>query len=452
MSDIHNQGEEISTDTYATVRRHQLNLKSLGDRLQKMENTTATMKEKWRRGDVAMRDFTGTWPKPKPSDNPPETIRIPSNDAADHVEVDRIPMGRTLRKRKEKVAKHLKRGANEKEMESFQNRVFRIHLEKPFEKTYFTHRLWMFFRETREIEEDIRRMFCEAREKMRKRITLKKKSDLGQFAIPCTMKGIEFPHALCDTGASDSILLRVMADHLGLQVKLSKELFTFVDCSQRSSRGIVRDLEVQIGNALVPVDFHVLDIKLNWNSSLLLGRAFLSTVGAVCNLQTNQLCLTLIDPHTHYNPIPVKKPQTSSRKINDPVIIAACHCGAEYETEYSASIETHTTTSIDSAHQKSIDSAHQKSTDTPREESVDSSPEDWENDYYNPTMAAYTRHNIHTKEYDEDYEEERATEYRAILDEEDKLLHHSSWKRNAPSIDRTISTSIDTQPHQRNRK
>ncbi|KAF3583195.1 hypothetical protein F2Q69_00029496 [Brassica cretica] len=85
---------------------------------------------------------------------------------------------------------------------------------------------------------------------MRKRITLKKKSDPEQFAIPFT-------------------------------VEPSKELFTFVDCSQRNSGGIVRDLEVQIGNALVPVDFHILNIKLNWNSSLLLGRAFLSTVGAV---------------------------------------------------------------------------------------------------------------------------------------------------------------------------
>ncbi|KAF2561431.1 hypothetical protein F2Q70_00017706 [Brassica cretica] len=258
-------------------------------------------------------------PKPKPSNNPPETIMIPSDDAADPMEVDRVPMGRTLRKRKEKVAKHLKRGANEKERESFQKRVFRIPLENPFEEAYFTHRLWMFFRETRETEEDIRRMFCEAREKMKKRIILKKKkSDPGQFAIPCTVTGIEFPHALCDTGASVSFLPRVMADQLRLQVEPSKESFTFVDCSQRSSGGVVRDLEVQIGNVLVLVDFHV-DIKLNWNSSLLLGRAFLSRVGAVCNLQTNQLCLTLINPHVHYNPIPVKKPQTSSRSINDPV-------------------------------------------------------------------------------------------------------------------------------------
>ncbi|KAF3573863.1 hypothetical protein F2Q69_00058703 [Brassica cretica] len=133
-------------------------------------------------------------PKPKPSENPPEAVRTPSDDGIDSMEVDKVPTGRNLRKRKEKVAKHLK----------------------------------------------------------------------------------------------------------------------------RNSGGIVRDLEVQIGNALVPVDFHVLDIKLNWNYSLLLGRAFLSTVGAVCNLQTNQLCLTLIDHHVHYNPIPVKKPQTTPRRINDP--------------------------------------------------------------------------------------------------------------------------------------
>ena len=61
MSDTHKHGEEISADTYATLRRHQFNLESIGDRLQKMENTIATMMERWCRGDEAMRDFTGTW-------------------------------------------------------------------------------------------------------------------------------------------------------------------------------------------------------------------------------------------------------------------------------------------------------------------------------------------------------------------------------------------------------
>ncbi|KAF3589152.1 hypothetical protein F2Q69_00029072 [Brassica cretica] len=88
----------------------------------------------------------------------------------------------------------------------------------------------------------------------------------------------------------------------------------------------------------------------------------------------------------------------SSRRINDPRIIAACHCGVEYETEYSASIKNHTATSIDNG--------NQKLTDKPQDESVDSCPDDWENDYYNPTIAAYIRQNMHREEYDEDYEDE----------------------------------------------
>ncbi|KAF2589019.1 hypothetical protein F2Q70_00038626 [Brassica cretica] len=119
--------------------------------------------------DVAC--FNALRPKPKPSENPPEAARTPSEDETDSMEVDRVPTGRTLRRRKEKVAKHLKRRANEKEKESFRKRVFMIPLDKPFDEAYFTHRL--------------------------------------------------------------------------------------------NSGGIVRDLEVQIGNALVPIDFHVLDIKLN---------------------------------------------------------------------------------------------------------------------------------------------------------------------------------------------
>ena len=97
------------------------------------------------------------------------------------MEFDKVPTGKTLRRRKNKVEKHLKRGANEKEKESFRKRVFRIPLDKPFGETYFTHRLWMFFRETRDTEEDIRRMFGEAREQVRKKITLKKNNDPGNL-------------------------------------------------------------------------------------------------------------------------------------------------------------------------------------------------------------------------------------------------------------------------------
>ncbi|KAF3499953.1 hypothetical protein F2Q69_00043212 [Brassica cretica] len=91
------------------------------------------------------------------------------------MQVDEASEGRRLRKRKEKIPKNLKREANEKEMDGFTKRVLRIPVEKHFDEVYFTHRLWVFFRETKEIEEDIRGMFHHVREMMKLRITLKKK-------------------------------------------------------------------------------------------------------------------------------------------------------------------------------------------------------------------------------------------------------------------------------------
>ncbi|KAF3510746.1 hypothetical protein F2Q69_00006922 [Brassica cretica] len=86
---------------------------------------------------------------------------------------------------------------------------------------------------------------------------------------------------------------------------------------------------------------------------------------------------------------------------------------AEYESDYLKSIDTHPVTSIDSA--------HGKSTDIEGDKSVDTCQDEWENDYYNPTIDAYTKQNMHTDE-------------------------------NAPSIDMTSWPSIDTQPQQRCRK
>ncbi|KAF3551925.1 hypothetical protein DY000_02007689 [Brassica cretica] len=83
-------------------------------------------------------------PKPKPSEQPPEPVRTTSDDGDDPMEEDKVSTGRTLRRRKEKVAKHLKRGPNEKEKEkeNFQKRVFRIPLHKSFEEAYYSHRLY----------------------------------------------------------------------------------------------------------------------------------------------------------------------------------------------------------------------------------------------------------------------------------------------------------------------
>ena len=138
-------------------------------------------------------------PPPKQSANPPELTTNLSDTTPEPMQVDEATEGRRFRKGNEKIPKNLKREANEKEMDGFTKRVLRIPVEKPFDEVYFTHRLWMFFRETKETEEDIMKMFHRVMKRMKLRITLKKKSDPVKFAIPCLVKGIECPHALCDT-------------------------------------------------------------------------------------------------------------------------------------------------------------------------------------------------------------------------------------------------------------
>ncbi|KAF2531609.1 hypothetical protein F2Q70_00029886 [Brassica cretica] len=58
-SDTNNHGQDISDHTYAKLVRHQFNNECLEERLQNLANTTATMKDKWKRGDEAMRSLIG---------------------------------------------------------------------------------------------------------------------------------------------------------------------------------------------------------------------------------------------------------------------------------------------------------------------------------------------------------------------------------------------------------
>ncbi|KAF2615808.1 hypothetical protein F2Q70_00011613 [Brassica cretica] len=72
-------------------------------------------------------------PPPKPLVNPPEPTTYPSDTTPEPMQVDMTTERRVLRKRKEKIPKHLKREANEKEMDGFTKRVLRLPVEKQFD-------------------------------------------------------------------------------------------------------------------------------------------------------------------------------------------------------------------------------------------------------------------------------------------------------------------------------
>ncbi|KAF3523820.1 hypothetical protein F2Q69_00047311 [Brassica cretica] len=155
---------------------------------------------------------------------------------------------------------------------------------------------------------------------------------------------------------------------------------------------------------------------------------------------------------------------------NDLGYIVACHCGAEYETEYSESIDTHTVTSIDSNESPTTDERYPTSLD--RKQLVDHST--LPNQYF-PDFAFQQRNNrgrddysigswadsgFHesfavetvilssnedpTEEYDEDYWKKRATE---IAMQDERYSTHSFINTPPPTIDSVYSALVDTHPH-----
>ncbi|KAG5397556.1 hypothetical protein IGI04_019370 [Brassica rapa subsp. trilocularis] len=288
-------------------------------------------------------------PPRKPLANPPEPKPNPLNSSPEPIQENQETEGRRLRKRKEKIPKNLKREANEKEMDGFTKRVIRISIEKVFDEAYFTHRLWKFFRETKVIEEDIRRMFHQVKEKMKHMITLTKKSDPGKFAIPCVVKGVEFPHSMCDTGASRKVINSV-------------------------------DYGKELG------------------------------------------------------------------------FIGACHCGAEYKseykTEYSESIDTPTFPSIDSNESTVTDDRNNTSLDVklPRGRD-DYSIGGWADSGFHESFAVDTvitsPNEEHTEEYDEDYWKERVIE---ISLQDERFETHKFTNTFPTSFEEVHSTSVDTNP------
>jgi hypothetical protein len=89
-------------------------------------------------------------------------------------------------------------------------------------------------------------------------------------------------NALCDLGASISVMPRKIYDMFGLP-PLENCYFDvpLVDVAKKKPLGRINDVLIMVNNNVVPVDFLVLDIECNVSCPIILGRPFLRTVGAI---------------------------------------------------------------------------------------------------------------------------------------------------------------------------
>ena len=93
-------------------------------------------------------------------------------------------------------------------------------------------------------------------------------------------------NALCDLGASSSIMPKSLYDMLDLK-PLDESILGvhLIDSTVKRHLGRIDNVLIIANDNYVPVDFLVLDIECNASCPIILGRPFLHTVGAIIDMK-----------------------------------------------------------------------------------------------------------------------------------------------------------------------
>jgi hypothetical protein len=113
---------------------------------------------------------------------------------------------------------------------------------------------------------------------------LEKQKDPGCPKIPCSVGSFKFEKALCDLGASVSVMPRDVFEKLRLPLEPTGMCLELGDNSIRYPLGITEDVPVKVRHHFIPVDFMVLEMGEREKPPLVLGRLFLKTVGATIDV------------------------------------------------------------------------------------------------------------------------------------------------------------------------
>jgi hypothetical protein len=118
---------------------------------------------------------------------------------------------------------------------------------------------------------------------------LEKQKDPGCPTIPCYVGSFKFEKALCDLGASMSVMPRDVFEKLCLLLEPTGMCLELGDNSIRYPLGIAEDVPVKVGHHFIPVDFIVLEMGEREKPPLILGRPFLKTVGATIDVGKGEI-------------------------------------------------------------------------------------------------------------------------------------------------------------------
>ncbi|XP_010525703.1 PREDICTED: uncharacterized protein LOC104803470 [Tarenaya hassleriana] len=124
----------------------------------------------------------------------------------------------------------------------------------------------------------------------------RKMADPGSFSIPCKLGNLFIEHALCDLGASVSLMPLSIFKRLGVgELKPTQMILQLADRSTKRPAGILEDMPLKVGDYYIPVDFVVLDIDADSSMPVILGRPFLNTTYVVIHVRADRLTMSIGD-------------------------------------------------------------------------------------------------------------------------------------------------------------
>ena len=96
--------------------------------------------------------------------------------------------------------------------------------------------------------------------------------------------------ALCDVGASVSVMPKRMYDMLELKpFDQCSFCVRLVDSSVKKPLGRIDDVLIIVNDNYVPIDFIIMDIECELSCPIILGHPFLRTVGAIIDMKEGNI-------------------------------------------------------------------------------------------------------------------------------------------------------------------
>lgn len=129
-----------------------------------------------------------------------------------------------------------------------------------------------------------------------------KQEDPGSFSIPVKIGHLEVENALCDLGASVSVIPLSIARKMGLgELEPPQVTLQMADLSAKPALGELNNVEVRISRVCAPCDFMVVEEMDELRSPIILGRPFLKTAGAIFNLKEGSLSFNVGDEKVSFS-------------------------------------------------------------------------------------------------------------------------------------------------------